>query len=215
MFTGIIEEIGVVKSLVRFGAGLRIQVQADKVFSDLKIDDSVALNGTCQTVVAINGKSFEVEAVEETLQKTTLSKFKISQRINLERALLPTTRMGGHIVQGHIDCVGTISRINKLSASTQIFVKYPEKYNKYAVTQGSITIDGTSLTIARISPQEFMLSLIPHTMTNTIIDDYRVGQSVNIEFDVLGKYIENLLKYSDSKASSDKSILEQFIDQPY
>lgn len=102
MFTGIIEEIGVVKSLVRFGAGLRIQVQADKVFSDLKIDDSVALNGTCQTVVAINGKSFEVEAVEETLQKTTLSNFKISQRINLERALLPTTRMGGHIVQGHI-----------------------------------------------------------------------------------------------------------------
>ncbi len=216
MFTGLVEEIGVVNSIIRIGGAKRIKVSADKVINDLKIDDSIALNGTCQTVVSISGKSFEVEAVEETLKKTTLGEFKSGTNINLERALALGSRLGGHIVQGHIDCTGIITKIKNLQSSTIIWVQYPLEQAKYLIKHGSICVDGISLTIADISRNEFMLSVIPHTLKNTLITNYKIGDRVNLEFDLIGKYIENLLKYSVDKPvqPGSKSFFEQFIDQP-
>jgi riboflavin synthase len=216
MFTGLVEEIGKVSSIISFGGGKRIKVSATKVMSDLKIDDSISINGTCQTVVAINGQTFEVEAVEETLKKTTLGEFKIGTNINLERALVLGSRLGGHIVQGHIDCTGKITNIKDLQSSRIIWVQYPVQSLKYVIKHGSVCVDGISLTIADISNKEFMLSVIPHTVKNTIIANYKIGNTVNLEFDIIGKYIENLFKLDDDKPVKTKSmsILEQYIEQP-
>jgi riboflavin synthase len=216
MFTGIVEQIGTVKSIRKIGGAARIAVELSETMSDLKIDDSIALNGTCQTVVKIESNVFEADAVEETLKKTTLGSFKTGQKINLERALLPTTRLGGHIVQGHVDCVGKISGMRELSSSLILTIKYPYEFAKYAVRHGSICVDGASLTIASLQGDEFSLSLIPHTLANTIIKNYRIGGEVNLEFDVLGKYIERLMQFGINSAPTDspKSILEGYIDQP-
>ncbi len=213
MFTGIIEETGFIKSIVPFGNGLRIQFAGDKVFGDLKIDDSIAINGVCQTVTAINGKFATVEAVEETLKRTTFVKLSPNQRVNLERAMLPTTRMGGHIVQGHVDTVGAVHSINRLHSSTLITIQFPEEYRKYVLEKGSICLDGVSLTISEVSSNSFTVAVIPHTIANTILSEYQIGRIVNLEFDILGKYIENLL-LSQTKSEPKPSFLESFIDQP-
>lgn len=212
MFTGIIEEKGRVAGIERLGGGIRLAVRAERIFDDLKVDDSVAVNGVCQTVVRIAGDAFYVVAVEETLKKTTLGNLAIGSEVNLERALTPTTRLGGHIVQGHTDCVGRISRLERLSTSTQVFVAFPREFGKYCIRHGSITIDGTSLTIAqKVSDSEVMLSIIPHTMGHTLVANYAVNTAVNVEFDVIGKYVENLLGTTGEKPSSS---LDRFIDQP-
>lgn len=214
MFTGLVEETGKVKSITSIGGGKRISVSADLVMSDLKIDDSIALNGTCQTVVSISGKSFDVEAVEETLKKTTLGMFKTGQTINLERALSVSSRLGGHIVQGHVDTTGKISKIQDLSSSKLIWIKYPGQFAKYVIKHGSICVDGISLTVADIKESEFMLSIIPHTQNNTIINKYNTGDTVNLEFDIIGKYIENLMNHKNSNISKESSIFDQFMSQP-
>lgn len=212
MFTGIIEEIGRIISISKFGNGLRINFMGDKVFGDLKIDDSVSINGVCQTVISVHGKTATVEAVEETLNHTTFNQLTVNQPVNLERALLPTTRMGGHIVQGHIDTTGKIIKISNLSASTLFEIEFPAKYRKYIINKGSVCVDGVSLTVSEADQSKFCLSIIPHTLKNTVIAGYKTGTEVNLEFDVLGKYIENLIKVNP--AESKKSFLDRFIDQP-
>jgi riboflavin synthase len=217
MFTGLIEETGTIKSIKPIGAGLRITVTANKVFDDLKIDDSIALNGVCQTVVSLTSNTFDVEAVEETLKKSTLSKIVSGKQINLERAMRLGDRFGGHIVQGHVDCRGTIINIQKQSAGILVRVSFPKTFRKYIVPVGSICIDGVSLTVASVESDNFMVSIIPHTWNVTTLSLLKSGSEVNLEFDIIGKYIENLVNNNEAnpQVESPKSILEQFIDQPY
>ena len=193
MFTGLIEEIGEVKKISHEKTAKRIKVSAKKIMSDIKIDDSVSLNGCCQTVVNFGSNWFEVIAIEETLRKTTLSEFKSGQKINLERAALPTTRLGGHMVQGHIDCVGKVVKIAKDGASSLLSISFPTDYNKYIVEHGSICIDGISLTVARLKKNELTVALIPHTLDVTITNSLRIGSQVNLEFDIIAKYVESIL----------------------
>lgn len=212
MFTGLVEEIGVIKSAAPLGGGIRITVAAEKIMEGLKIDDSVAINGVCQTVVTVGGKNFEVEAIEETLRKTTLRYIKPGTKVNLERALRADGRLGGHIVQGHVDCMGQVQAITKEKTGINITVRYPAENKKWIVAQGSICINGVSLTVARVNGSAFTVSIIPHTWANTILAGLKASDDVNLEFDIIGKYVENLVRpygLSDSGSS-----LDQYIDQP-
>ncbi|MCC7431549.1 riboflavin synthase [bacterium] len=204
MFTGLIEEIGKIKKIQPFGSALRLTVSAKKILSDLKIDDSVSINGACQTVVSLTNDSFTAEAVEETLKKTTLGKLAILQNVNLERAMLATSRFGGHFVNGHVDCVGTVKKITVNQSSYLLEVAFPPKISGYVVEQGSVCLNGVSLTIARLSEQTFTVSVIPHTWKNTNLAELRTGLEVNIETDVLGKYVERLLVSGKQKLTEVK-----------
>lgn len=211
MFTGIVEEIGTIVSVTSFGNGKRISFSGKKVFSDLKVDDSIAINGVCQTVTQIKDNIATVEAVEETLRLTTFNDILwANQPVNLERAALPTTRLGGHLVQGHVDAVGRVSAIQKNSASTEISIAFPREFRKYIVKKGSITLDGVSLTVAKLTEDTFTIAVIPHTIENTVLKHYSLLQNVNLEFDIIGKYVENILGI---KPSAD-NFLDAFIDQP-
>ncbi|ROL61320.1 riboflavin synthase [Bacteroidetes/Chlorobi group bacterium ChocPot_Mid] len=192
MFTGLIEEIGEIKAIRPIGNGRRFTIGARKIMNDLKIDDSVALNGVCQTVVKLSEDTFEVEAVEETLRKTTLGKLNISQKINLERAVRLNDRLGGHLVQGHVDCTGYVLSIIPESAGKNLWVSFPTKFRKYVVPVGSICIDGVSLTVAKVEADKLMVAIIPHTWNSTIFKELKNGKEVNLEFDIIGKYIENM-----------------------
>lgn len=216
MFTGLIEEIGEIQSIQRIGGGRRISVRASKIMEDLKIDDSVALNGVCQTVVSLTANTFSVEAVEETLLKTTLGDFKPRKRINLERASRLGDRMGGHLVQGHVDCAGLVVNIEKLSTAYQLWISYPEKFTNYIVAGGSICVEGVSLTSARSEGAKFMVAVIPHTWKMTTLSELKAGEKVNLEFDIIGKYIEKIaLPYLSGKTEEKKpSILDMYYDQP-
>jgi len=217
MFTGLVEEIGTIRN-VKLRSGSKIfTVEAKKILSDLKIDDSVALNGACQTVTSISGNIFTVQAVEETLSKTTLNTWQTGKVVNLERALTLASRLGGHLVQGHIDTIGKITSINALSTARLLEIEYPESFTKYTVNAGSIAIDGVSLTIAKKNDNKVTLSIIPHTWDNTVLYKLKTGDNVNIEFDLIAKYIENFFKSSeniDKIGSQKKSELSMWIDQP-
>lgn len=202
MFTGLIEEIGEIKRIQPFGNALRLTVSAKKILSDLKIDDSVAINGVCQTAVAVGNDNFTVEAVEETLKKSTFSSFRIGQKVNLERAMLPTQRLGGHLVQGHVDCVGKIKKITDNQSSFLVEIAYPKEIGKYLVENGSICVNGVSLTIARLTDETFTLSVIPHTWKVTTFTNLEVGFEVNLEVDLLGKYVEKMLLVRQNKNDS-------------
>ncbi len=193
MFTGIIEEIGKIVGLSKKGGGIRLHVSSPKSIKELEVNDSVAVNGACQTVISKKGDSFEVEAVEETLKKTTFSSLKIGERVNLELPMKLNERLGGHLVLGHIDCVGKIMKIDKRESSWMFSIQFPKQYLRYTTPVGSIAIDGVSLTIAGLRENNIQLSIIPHTMENTIFKFRKVNDIVNIEFDVIGKYIERIM----------------------
>ena len=215
MFTGLVEEIGKVKAISQTGNAKRITVEANTIMDELKIDDSVALNGACQTVVKLTSNTFDVEAVEETLRKSTLGDFRPGQKINLERALRLSDRLGGHIVQGHVDCVGYVLTVITESTGKLLWISFPNEFKKYVVNVGSVCINGVSLTVAKVENEKFMVSVIPHTWEHTTLNELQSGTKLNLEFDILGKYVENLLKYSNSEdGKSSGSILEQYIDQP-
>jgi riboflavin synthase len=212
MFTGLIEEIGSIKKVKSIGGGLRIQVSAAKIMDDLKIDDSVSINGACQTVVSLTENSFDVEAVEETLLKTTLEKLKPGDSVNLERAALPDSRLGGHFVQGHVDCIGELAKIEKLQTAVNLWFFYPKEFTELIVPTGSICINGVSLTSARVENNQFMVAIIPHTLKSTNLKDLKVGSKVNLEFDIIGKYVVKIL--SASNLSKRTSPLDKYITQP-
>jgi len=215
MFTGIIEELGRIKTIKYVGAGRELVISAYKILEDVRIDDSISINGVCLTVISRKEEEFSVEAVEETLSKTTISKLRIGSEVNLERALRPLDRMGGHIVQGHIDCIGRLISIEKQTVGRLVWFSYPEHFGKYVVGQGSICINGVSLTIAKEELGKIMVSIIPHTWENTIFKNIRIGDEVNIEFDIIGKYIEKLIKFGNKESNRDNSILNSYLDQPY
>lgn len=204
MFTGLIEEVGIVKNTDPFGKGKKIVIQSSIVVQDAKLGDSINVNGTCQTVVETDKDFFVVEAVEETLKKTNLGKLKSGDKVNLESSLTLNKKLGGHFVLGHIDATGIVKEIKKLTASYLVKIEYPEVYRKYIIHVGSIAVEGISLTVADYSEKDFTISVIPHTWENTNLKVKKLKESVNLEFDVLGKYVEKMIgKKSESKISEE------------
>ena len=193
MFTGIIQEIGRVTGIRNTGGGVQLTVDAPGSAPSLTVGDSVALNGVCQTVVAKQGTAFVVEAVEETLRKTTLGALRPSRRVNIELPLRLSDRLGGHLLLGHVDCTGTVARITRQASSWLITIAFPQEFARWLIPVGSIAIDGISLTVASLQSGEFTVSIIPHTLEKTTLPALEAGETVNLEFDLIGKYVESLL----------------------
>ena len=194
MFSGIVEETGTVKKVLRRGASLVFSISSKKSLKGLNADASIAVNGACLTVIKKKRNQFEVQAVEETLRKTNLGSLKPGNKVNLERPLAVSDRLSGHFVLGHIDCVGTIRWIERRKSSELFWIRYPRGFHKYLIRVGSIAVDGVSLTISHLKPAEFAVSIIPHTLDLTTFGMLKEGATVNLEFDVLGKYVESLLR---------------------
>ena len=209
MFTGIIEETGKVKSLVFKSNGAEIVITCNTILEDVKIGDSIAINGVCQTVIQYSPTEFVAEISDETLKVTTLGNLKSGNTVNLERALTLSSRLGGHIVSGHVDCKGKFINIEKLSDFYNLQFEIPEEQEKYVVYKGSITINGVSLTIANIVDNIVSVAIIPHTYNNTSLKDLKLGQDVNIETDILGKYVEKFLSAKDNKKGISMDFLQE------
>ena len=209
MFTGIVEEIGIVKSLEFKANGAKIVIGCQKVVEDVKIGDSIAIDGVCQTVIAFNSSEFSAEISDETLKVTTLGNLKSRNTVNLERALTLSSRLGGHIVSGHVDCMGKFINLEKLSDFYNLQFEIPEEQEKYVVYKGSITINGVSLTVANIVDNIVSVAIIPHTYNHTSLKDLKLGQDVNIETDILGKYVEKFLSAKDNKKGISMNFLQE------
>ena len=188
MFTGIIEQIGEVVGVEDLGGGRRFTIKAPMA-ADLRPDLSVAVNGACQTVVANDAAAFEVVAVEETLRKTTLGSFQVGHKVNLERPLQPNGRLDGHFVQGHVDATGEVLSVEPEANSWLCRVAFPPSFAPYLIPVGSITLDGISLTVARLDDEALTVAIIPHTYTHTNVQQWAPGTAVNLEFDMIGKYV--------------------------
>ena len=203
VFTGIITEIGTVERTERMGGGVRLAIRAPKSAAELHVNDSVSVNGVCQTVVSMGRSLFRVEAVEETLLKTTLGELTGGSRVNLELPVRLSDRLGGHLVAGHVDGVGLVEEVVS-QASSQLFrISYPREFSRYLIPVGSIAVDGISLTVARLEGDAFTVSIIPHTLEQTTLGVARQGTRVNLEFDMVGKYIERLVAEGKTNATSD------------
>lgn len=209
MFTGIIEEIGKIKSFSKDSFGAMIEVECKKVLEGTKLGDSIAINGVCQTVTSMTSCSFKARVSEETLKITTFSELKDGSVVNLERALTLNSRLGGHIVTGHIDGKGKFTSLKQLSEFYDLEFEIPETQAKYVVYKGSITIDGISLTVAEIVNNKIKVAIIPHTFKNTNLSNLMIGESVNIETDILGKYVEKLVSVNDNKSSISMKFLQE------
>ncbi len=202
MFTGLIKEVGKVVKITSNTEGKEIFISAPKLSNEIHIDDSVAVNGTCLTTTAIDADVFKIQAVHVTLEKTSIGKLTEGSLVNLELALKPSERLGGHFVQGHVNGTATLTQINHRGDNAEMSFELPQKLMKYMMNEGSIAIDGISLTIAATEKNTVMVSIIPHTWQNTNLHQKKIGDIVNIEADVLAKYIENLLKHGVSSTQS-------------
>lgn len=211
VFTGIIEEVGVVKS-IRMGAqSAVITIQAEKVMEDIHVGDSIATNGVCLTVTSFDKNSYSVDVMHETLRRTNLGTLKSGSRVNLERAMAADGRFGGHIVAGHVDDPGTITSMEKDDNAIWVTIRTTPAVLKYIVEKGSIAIDGISLTVARVDDKSFAVSVIPHTGANTTLLEKKPGDTVNLETDMVGKYVEKLLRYEESEEKPQSGITMDFL----
>ena len=201
MFTGIVEEVGKISEFHKSSQGARIIIECKTVLEKLNIGDSVAVAGCCQTVVEIGGNSFSAELSPETLKMTTFAEAKVGGEVNLERALTPTSRLGGHIVQGHVDCLGKFLESEKLNNFYNLTFEIPQTESKYVVNKGSIAINGVSLTVARVSKNVITVAVIPHTLGVTTLKNLSAGDTVNIETDILGRYVEKFLSTGNNENS--------------
>ncbi len=192
MFTGIIEETGKIDNIVRGGASSRLTIEGDKIFTDLQIGDSVSVSGVCLTAAEISGRTFTADVMRETLSRSMLSGLKIGDSVNLERAVMLGGRMGGHIVTGHIDGLGTITSIKNDDNAIVYTIKAGD-LARHITEKGSVAIDGISLTVADVNGEIFTVSVIPHTAKNTTLSRKKVGDAVNIETDCIAKYVEKTL----------------------
>lgn len=193
MFTGIIEEIGKIVRIEREQANLHLYVKSSFT-NELKIDQSVAHNGVCLTVVAIDGDVYQVTAIAETLAKTHLGSLQVGDAVNLERGMLLNTRLDGHIVQGHIDQTGTCSAIQEEAGSTRFTFEYDPSTGNVVIEKGSITVNGVSLTVVDATRDSFSVAVIPYTLAHTNLQHLQIGSIVNLEFDVIGKYVARLMQ---------------------
>lgn len=192
MFTGIIEEIGTVRRIEHGVKGARLTIQAKTVLEDTRIGDSIATNGVCLTVVSMTGDSFSADVMAESLRRSSLGTLQGGSPVNLERAMAANGRFGGHIVSGHIDGTGTIASQKREDNAVWVKIKTPAPLLRYIVEKGSIAIDGVSLTVAAVTDTDFSVSIIPHTGAQTILLGKKPGDPVNLECDVIGKYVEKL-----------------------
>ncbi len=195
MFTGIIEEVGTIKGIRGSSkGGRRFRIGCRRVMEDLSVGDSLSVNGVCLTIVHKMKSEADVEAVEETIKKTTLGTLRVGDPVNLERAVAMNTRMGGHLVQGHVDGTGKVVSVQELPMSRVFRFSIAKPLMKYLIPMGSVAVNGVSLTVAEKLPDSFKVAIIPHTYENTVFRSLRVGSVVNIEIDMMAKYIESLLK---------------------
>jgi riboflavin synthase len=201
MFTGLVEEIGSVDAVLQTERGLRLEIAARRVLSDLAIGDSIAIDGVCQTVVSRTDSSFAVEAMGPTLARTTFGELGPGRRVNLERAMAVGSRLGGHIVQGHVDGVGTVAKVERSGEHVLVDVAIPEDVADVTVLHGSITINGVSLTVNEIPGDGVIqVALIPHTWEHTNLSDLQAGSGVNLEGDTIGKFVIEYIKRRGTRA---------------
>jgi len=194
MFTGLVEETGKLVQKLKTGEGYQLTFSCVKVMDDLEIGSSISVNGTCLTVVKKDADTFSVDVIEETLKKTSLGVLKNDDKVNLERPLKADARLGGHFVLGHVDTTGEIVDIKELSNSHFIKISYPKEFKSYLIYVGSVAIDGVSMTVAELENDNFSIGVIPHTWEETIFSEKKPGDKVNLEFDVLGKYVETIMQ---------------------
>lgn len=198
MFTGIIEEKGKVKSIKHGARSAVLEIEATKIMDDVKIGDSIAVNGVCLTVTSLNSTGFTADVMAETIRRSSLGKLISGSYVNLERAMPANGRFGGHIVSGHIDGTGTVMDIKREDNAVWYTIQVDKKLLKYIVEKGSIAIDGISLTVADVSDSYFKVSIIPHTLSETVLAERTKGSIVNIENDIIGKYVEKMTTKSSS-----------------
>ena len=203
MFTGIIEELGEVKNIQRSSQSIILTIKADEILEDIKLGDSIATNGVCLTVTDFNEREFEVDVTPETMRKSSLGKLSIRDEVNLERALRLKDRLGGHIVSGHIDGTGKISERRREDNAILITITPEAELMKYIIAEGSIAVDGISLTVAKLNQDSFTVSIIPHTNEVTTLSHKKVGNIVNLETDMIGKYVERMMEFEDEQGNTD------------
>lgn len=214
MFTGIVEECGTVLGVLKNGVSGSVQIQASTVLEGTKTGDSIAVNGVCLTVTKLTKSSFTADVMAETFRRTNLGNLGKNSRVNLERAMAANGRFGGHIVSGHIDGTGIISRIKEEGNAVWIYISAPQSILNLIVEKGSVAVDGISLTVAAVSDKEFAVSVIPHTRENTALSGKKTGAVVNLENDIIGKYVQKLTgtaqinESSENQSERDKKILD-------
>jgi riboflavin synthase len=210
MFTGIIEAVGRVQQITPRSGDVRLTIATGKLsLADVKLGDSIATNGICLTVVELTGQGFAADVSNETLRRTCLKTWQVGTRVNLEKALMPTSRLGGHIVSGHVDGLGEIISFKPDARSLQYQVRAPDSLAKYISEKGSITVDGISLTVNAIDGATFSLNIVPHTVQETNVGEWQTGSIVNLEVDLLARYLERLImgdKAAQSTAKTDISL---------
>jgi riboflavin synthase len=197
MFTGLVEETG---QIIRFEEGARswcLQVKANQVCRNVALGDSIAVNGCCLTVIAFDAQTLTFDLLGETVRLTSFNGLEQGALVNLERSLLPTTRMGGHFVSGHVDTIGTVKTLESRGKDTYIHITVPEAFRKYLAYKGSVALDGISLTVAEVLDDGLAVWLIPHTIAVTNLKQKQAGSLINVEFDLLAKYVERLLQFND------------------
>ncbi len=204
MFTGIIEELGTVTAIKKTAASAVLHIGCKKILADIHLGDSIAVNGVCLTVTAFDGNGFSADVMHETLNRSSLGALSAGSRVNLERAMAAGGRFGGHIVSGHIDGTGTVSKIQKDDNAVWYIINCGAPLLRYIVEKGSIAIDGISLTVAKVSGSGFSVSIIPHTLSETILAEKKPGDIVNLENDCIGKYVERLLTFGNTSAAPAK-----------
>ncbi len=212
MFTGIIEAVGTIAGLESRGRDLRVAVTTGKLdLSDVKLGDSIAVNGICLTAVALPGNGFVADVSAETLERSTFASLQSGRRVNLEKALTPTTRLGGHLVSGHVDGIGEVIERRNEGRSVRFRIKAPDELARYIATKGSITVDGISLTVNGVSGAVFELNLVPHTLQETTMDSFVDGHRVNLEVDLIARYLERLLLGEAAASPTGGGISEAFL----
>ena len=220
MFTGIVEEVGTIVTISKGAQSSKLTLQGKVIFEDMHIGDSIAVNGVCLTVTEKTANTFTVDVMAETLRRSSLGTLSKGSKVNMERAMAANGRFGGHIVSGHIDGTGTIESFVKEDNAVWVTIAAPSKLLKYIIEKGSITIDGISLTVAYVDNQCFKVSLIPHTAANTTLLTKKAGDMVNLENDIVGKYIDKLLHFdtdeedvADYKAETSQGISMEFLSE--
>jgi riboflavin synthase len=209
MFTGIIEGLGTITAIKASGQGARLILESGIGLADSAVGDSIAVNGACLTAVAISGNRFEADVSPETLRLTTLGNAKVGDRVNLERALRLSDRLDGHLVSGHIDGIGTLKQRKPMGNAILITFSVPREHTRHMIHKGSVAVDGVSLTINNLGPESFEVSIIPHTASLTTVGFKQPGSKVNIETDIIGKYIERFLTTPGrSKTTGEKSDID-------
>ncbi|WP_244834399.1 riboflavin synthase [Clostridium sp. BJN0001] len=210
MFTGIIEEVGTMKKINRSSYLSSVVIKADEILKDIHIGDSIAVNGVCLTVIKYDNSYFEADVMNETFKRSTINRLKSGDKVNLERAMKIDRRFGGHIVYGHVDGTGIIKNIKKDDNAVIYTIQADKSILKYIIEKGSVAIDGISLTVVDVNDKEFKVSIIPHSKEETTFKYRNIGDSVNIENDCIGKYIEKLLFSKDKEKGLTEGFLKKF-----